>query len=160
MKKRRILIIAGIAVLAGMLLINPARTNPPAAPGQHVFATNSPPKEITSLMRAACFDCHSHETKWPWYSRVAPFSWWLVDHVETGRKELNFSEWPHDDPRGAAKKWSGVRDEVEGGSMPLPSYTWGHPEARLTDAQREQLAGWADQEGQRLRALAPAADTE
>ncbi|HHY85673.1 MAG TPA: heme-binding domain-containing protein [Verrucomicrobia bacterium] len=151
MKKRAKWFLGGAAVCgAAALLINPTLSNPPVAPGSDFMAAHTPPPEIAEMIRNSCYDCHSHETRWPWYSRVAPVSWWLVDHVNDGREELNFSNWPRDDARRAAKMLRGIRDEVEYGTMPLPSYTWGHPKARLTQAQREQLAAWADEEASRI----------
>lgn len=85
----------------------------------------------------ACFDCHSNQTQWPWYSNVAPMSWLVQSHVEEGRRELNFSVWSQGEGDEAAEA---VRD----GEMPPRSYTLLHPEARLTDAEREQLARGLD----------------
>lgn len=86
------------------------------------------------LARRACFDCHSNETKWPWYSHFAPASWILQHHVDKGRRELNFSEW--DLPQKEAKK--SVK-EVQEGKMPLRPYALMHPEARLQPAERQEL---------------------
>jgi hypothetical protein len=144
-----------VAAFAGMQLANPSRINPPLVPGHDLGATNAPPPEIATLLRNACYDCHSRETRWPWYSGVAPVSWWVATHVRDGRERLDFSSWPHDDPERARKKMNRIREEVEYGNMPLPSYTWGHPEARLTAPQREQLIRWAEQEAERLKALSP-----
>ena len=142
----------GIAVIAGLLqLTNPARTNPPVTAGHDLLATNPPPADVAATLQAACYDCHSFQTEWPWYSRVAPASWLLVDHVNGARKRLNFSEWPHDDPERAAKKWRHVADQVRSGEMPLPSYTWIHTASRLNAGQRDRLAQWADQEARRLQ---------
>src|SRR5262245_17833149 len=94
------------------------------------------------MLQGACYDCHSDKTEWPWYNHIAPVSWWLADHVNDGRKRLNFSAWPHDDPSKAARKWSHVSDEVSGGTMPLSSYTWMHSAARLTAEERERFAKW------------------
>jgi hypothetical protein len=138
-------------VLAGLQLTNPARTNPPVAPGRDLLAAQAPPAEIAALLRAACYDCHSDETKWPWYSRVAPMSWLVVGHVNEGRERLNFSNWPHDDPQRAAKKWNRVSEEVDSGDMPLPSYAWIHAPARLRVEQRQFLVKWAGQEARRLQ---------
>ena len=85
--------LAGAAVLAALVLLSIqfvpiARTNPP------IEADLAAPAEIKDILRRACYDCHSHETKWPWYSRVAPLSWWVAAHVEKGRADLNFSHWP------------------------------------------------------------------
>jgi hypothetical protein len=154
--------ILGGAVLAfaALQLTNPPRTNPPVAPGRDLLATNAPPSEIAALLRNACYDCHSDESKWPWYSRIAPMSWAVAGHVKDGRERLNFSDWPHDDPQRARKKWNRISEEVGYGDMPLPSYTWIHAEARLTAGQREQIVNWAEQEAERLKRLSPEADRD
>lgn len=140
-----------LTVLAAALLINPRLTNPPLVAGQDLTATNSPPPEIVKLIHNACYDCHSDETKWPWYSHVAPVSWWLVEHVEDGRKRLNFSQWPHDDWKRAARRWRSIADSVSEGDMPLPGYDRMHPAARLTNEERKKISDWAEQEADRLR---------
>lgn len=152
----------GAAVLAVALLqlIQPDRTNPPVTAGRDLLASNAPPAEIVTLLRAACYDCHSHETRWPWYSRISPISWWVVDHVKDGRKHLNFSDWPHDRPKRARTHWRSSYDEVEAGDMPLASYTWLHPESRLSTGQRQALLDWAEQEADRLKAVADEAGEE
>jgi len=144
-----------VVAVAGLQLTNPARTNPPVAPGHDLLATNAPPPDVATLLRNACYDCHSYETHWPWYSRVAPVSWWVARHVVDGRERLNFSEWAHDDPTRARKKWNRIRDEVDYGDMPLRSYTWAHPEARLTATQRQAITNWAGQEALRLQSDSP-----
>ena len=145
-------VLGGMALIALLLqLANPPRSNPPVIPGHDLLATNPPPAKIAALLRAACYDCHSNETKWPWYSRVAPVSWWMADHIRNARKRLNLSEWPHENPERAAKKWNRIGEEVSSGDMPLPSYTWAHPAARLNTGQRQELANWAGQEARRLQ---------
>ncbi len=153
MKKRFKWICGGAAAAAFVLLqlTNPPRTNPPVVPGHDLLASNAPPEHIAGILRAACYDCHSSETRWPWYSHVAPVSWWLVDHINDARKQLNFSDWPHNDARRAARKWRRVSDEVSSGDMPLRSYTWIHAAARLSPAQRDELAKWAGQQAARLQ---------
>jgi hypothetical protein len=144
-------ILGGLMVVAVLIqLKHPTHTNPPIEPGGDLFATNPPPAEIAALLRAACYNCHSYETKWPWYSHVAPISWWLVDHVAEGRVRLNFSDWPHDSPEYASATLEHINKEVRLGRMPLPSYIWGHSEARLTPAQRKQLADWAEHQALQL----------
>jgi hypothetical protein len=142
----------GAAVVAALLqLTNPARTNPPVLPGHDLSATNAPPAEIQTMLHNACYDCHSAETRWPWYSHVAPVSWLVVGDINDARRRLNFSEWPHDDPRRAARKLHSIAEAVSSGDMPLRSYTSMHAEARLSPVQREQLAGWATKAADRLR---------
>lgn len=162
MKKRTKWVFGGTAgaLVACALLINPPLTNPPVQPGSDLTASNPPPAEIVKILHGACYDCHSDETKWPWYSHVAPVSWWLVEHVNDGRKHLDFSKWPHDDPHRAGRNWGRISDSVSSGDMPFPNYDLMHPAAKLTDAQRDQLANWADQEADRLRAIAAEQDSE
>jgi hypothetical protein len=79
----------------------------------------------------ACFDCHSNETSWPWYSNIAPFSWRLQNHVDEGRDKLNFSEW------GSGEEEDEITDSVVSGEMPPWDYTLLHPDANFTGADRE-----------------------
>ena len=145
------------ALAAGFALLqftNPARTNPPVAPGGDISAANPPPPPIAALLHAACYDCHSHETKWPWYSRVAPASWLVVGDVNGGRERLNFSDWPHALPERAAKRLERMSEELGYKEMPPAKYTLLHPAARLTDSQRAQLIHWADKTAAKLKASA------
>ena len=90
--------------------------------------------ETRQLAQRACFDCHSNETKWPWYASVAPVSWFTQRHVDSGRRKLNLSEW--DLPQKEAKDTVKV---VQKGEMPLGSYTLAHPQARLQPAEQQLL---------------------
>ncbi len=114
------------------------------------MASNAPPQEVAALLKSSCYDCHSSETKWPWYSYVAPMSWVLVQHVNDARESLNFSDWPHDAPNRARKKWKRVAEAVDANEMPLPSYVLIHRDSRLTAQQRKQLVEWAELEGKKL----------
>lgn len=124
--------LAGAFVLVAIQLVpyGPERTPPPIT-GEPAW--DSP--ATRELAARACFDCHSSETRWPWYSHVAPVSWLIRDHVDEGRATLDFSTWDHpgSDPDEAA-------DEVREGEMPPSYYVALHPEARLTDAERAALA--------------------
>ena len=131
---------AGLAVAIVLVLIQliPAdRTNPP------VRIDVDAPDEVKEILRRACYDCHSHETRWPWYSRVAPVSWWIADHVEHGRGDLNFSEWPALDFYAQELAFKDIEEQITKGEMPLRNYTILHPEARLTDDERETILRWA-----------------
>lgn len=146
-----------VAVAAGLVLIQflPCdRTNPPIAPGRDIIAATQPPPPVAALLRDACYDCHSHETRWPWYDRIAPTSWWVAGHIQDGRKRLNFSDWPPADPRRAKKKLEQISEAVTDGAMPLPSYTWMHPAARLSAAAKQLLVDWAEAEAAKLSAAA------
>jgi hypothetical protein len=144
--------VGGIVLLGGAALqfTNPAHLNPPVQPGRDLLASNPPPAEVVALLKNACYDCHSDETVWPWYSFIAPLSWSVVGHVNDARKTMNFSQWPHNDPAHARKRWRRIRDMVASQEMPLRSYTWLHPEARLTEDERKRLLQWADHVSDRL----------
>ena len=101
--------------------------------------------EVATLLKSACYDCHSMESVYPWYSYITPVSWFLFDHVEDGRSELNFSEWGTMTAKRKLHKLKELSEEVEEGEMPLKSYTPIHPEARLTSAQRNQIIAWASE---------------
>jgi len=143
--KKWLKVIGGIAVLAfaAMQLANPSHQNPPIAPGRDVLASSPPPPSVAANLKNACYDCHSYETKWPWYSYIAPVSWYVARDVNAARASLNFSDWPHDDAGRARKRWGHIADEVESGEMPLSSYTRMHPQARLDAQQRAELVKWA-----------------
>ena len=140
-----------IVVFALPQFTNPARTNPPLPPGGDISATNPPPPQIAALLHAACYDCHSDETKWPWYSRVAPASWLVVSDVNDGRERLNFSDWPHALPERAAKRLERMSEELGYKNMPPAKYTIIHSDARLTDDQRQELIHWADDAAAKLK---------
>jgi hypothetical protein len=153
MKKKLKWIAGSIAAVFVLLqFTNPARTNPPAPPGGDISATNPPPPQIAALLHAACYDCHSDETKWPWYGHVAPVSWLVVGDVNDGRERLNFSDWPHALPERAAKRLEQMSEELDYKEMPPKKYTLIHAGARLTDSQRQELIHWADQEAEKLKA--------
>ena len=99
--------------------------------------------QTEALAKRACYDCHSHETRWPWYSRVAPLSWWIAEHVEHGRGDLNFSQWPVLDFEQQEHIFRDIDEQIEAGEMPLKSYLLLHREARLSDEDRQVLRRWA-----------------
>lgn len=105
------------------------------------FAAHTAPSEL-ALLKASCYDCHSNETEYPWYANVQPLSLWLNHHVEEGREELNFSLWNTYSIKEMDHKLEESHEMVEKGEMPLKSFTWTHPEARLSDAERTQLTNW------------------
>jgi mono/diheme cytochrome c family protein len=106
-----------------------AKTNPPVI-AEPVWDSS----QTKALAQRACYDCHSNETKWPWYSNIAPVSWLVIHDTNEGRSKLNFSQWGQD--RQEADEAAEV---VEKGEMPLPIYLPLHPEARLTSEEKAQL---------------------
>lgn len=133
---RRIALVLGVALVA-IQLVPVDRSNP-------VVETEMPaPDDVRGLLRRACYDCHSNETVWPWYSRIAPVSWLLAFDVREGRKELNYSTWNRYDEKRQAKLVKESWEELAEGEMPPWYYTPLHPEATLSDAERAVLREWA-----------------
>lgn len=150
MKRWKLILLIVAVLLLVAQLIRPSMTNPPVNPAQTLQATTSVPPAVTQILDRSCRDCHSSNTSWPWYSKVAPMSWLLADHVSEGRKELSFSEWATYAPRKKARKLQEVDEQVREGEMPLKSYLPLHPEAKLSDADRQTLSAWALAERQRM----------
>jgi hypothetical protein len=141
-----------VALIAGFALLqltNPPRTNPPVV--LDLLAAHPAPPEIAAMLHAACYDCHSSETRWPWYSHVAPMSWLIAQDVAEGRQHLNLSAWPNDNPVRAVKLLDKMSDAIGTGEMPLDKYTKLHADARLTEVQRKELMDWLDGESARLK---------
>ncbi len=106
------------------------------------FENETKPSEaLAALLKSNCYDCHSNQTEYPWYSKIAPVSYWLDDHVKDGKKHFNVSEWENYSVKKKDHKLEELIEEVEEGEMPLDSYTWIHGD--ITEEQRELLIQWA-----------------
>jgi hypothetical protein len=130
----------GVALVCAFLLAQlfPVRRENPPVESEVPAST-----EVRRILRDACYDCHSHETRWPWYSHVAPFSWLVAHDVSNAREHLDFSAWERYDAREQRKKLEEVWEEVEEGEMPLWYYLLLHPEARLGEDDERRLRAWA-----------------
>ena len=130
-------VLLGLAVLFGLAQLVPVdRTN------LAVESDVAAPGPANAVLRRACYDCHSNETVWPWYSQVAPVSWLLAHDVREGRRELNFSTWSTYDPKRRAKKLKETVEEVRDGDMPPWYYVIMHSEAKLSGADRAAIERW------------------
>jgi hypothetical protein len=138
---RRTGVLVAVGLLAAIQLWPVDRTNPP------VRSDLQAPAAVREVLVRSCFDCHSHQTTWPWYSHVAPLSWWIAGHVASGRADLDFSEWPNFDFAAQDLLLQGIAKQVQSGAMPPRSYVWGHPAARLSDADRQLVLDWAQVSG-------------
>jgi len=132
--------LAGVATLAVAQFVPTKRTNPR---GQGALAARP---AIEAPLRRACYDCHSSETRWPWYSRVAPISWFVVRDVNLGRKEINFSQWGSYYPATRRRKLQWMGRSLREENMPPWFYRLTHRDAHLTDADRDALERWIESE--------------
>ena len=141
-------------VLIGLFLaaqfVRPARTNPPVDESQTIFARTQMTPQVAATLNRSCVDCHSNKTAWPWYTNVVPLSWFIVNHVNTGRQFLNLSEWGRLDVDRQSRKLRQMCDQIEDGNMPLSSYTPMHPGSKLSAEDKKTLCDWTDAERERL----------
>ncbi|WNH07845.1 heme-binding domain-containing protein [Thalassobellus suaedae] len=105
----------------------------------------NPPEDVKLILKETCYDCHSNVTRYPWYNNITPVNYWLNHHIEEGKEELNFSNWIGNSVKRKDDKFEELIEMVEDKEMPLPSYTWTHKEAKLTDAQIASVVNWAKQ---------------
>ena len=131
-----------IIVLAFMQFKSVDKTNPPIVEQQDFFARNNAPEEIKALFKNACYDCHSNETKYPWYFNVAPVSWWTRGHIDHAREEMNFSIWKTFNAKKQSHLMEECIEKISEKEMPLLSYIIAHPEARISEDERNQMATW------------------
>lgn len=135
-------LIIGVGLLLVIQVIRPARTNPPTDPAKTLDATLHPPANVSALLERGCSDCHTNNTVWPWYTNVAPLSWWIINHVNEGRRRVSFSDWGNYDADKQARELTAVCTRLERHNMPLLSYLLMHPDARLTDLERKTICDW------------------
>ncbi len=155
---KKILKIAAVVLVAAFVVgqfIRPNFSNPPIVPGETLEDSTAVPAEVQMVLARSCSDCHSNKTLYPWYSKITPFNWFLADHIEDGRKEMNFSVWNTYTPKRKLKKLEEMGEQLERKDMPLPSYLWIHRDAVLSEDQSKLLRDWADGEAQTIKAANP-----
>ncbi len=131
--------IIGLAIIFVVIQFIPVkRYNPPIT-----SEINTPP-EVKNVLQRSCYDCHSNETDWHFYSYVAPVSWLVARDVNKGREELNFSEWNKYDNKKRNKKIKEIDKEVAEGEMPMKLYLITHPSADLTENEKQIIKNWTD----------------
>lgn len=138
MKRRNIVAFALAAIIIAIQFIPVDRSNPP------IQSDIQAPSSVSDILRRSCYDCHSHETHWPWYSRIAPISWFLAHHIHEGREKLNFSQWNELSTRKQSETIHEIWEETSKGHMPLRSYLIMHPKAKLTEEELTLIRTWSE----------------
>ena len=133
---KKVLIII-VIILIAIQFIPVNKTNPPVTAGLNA------PAELMSDFKKSCYDCHSHETVWPWYSNIVPVSLLIINDVNEGRGHLNFSEWENLSRKNKAKLKEEIWEEIEKGGMPLGKYILLHPEAELNQKDKDLIKEWS-----------------
>ena len=144
-----VLIIGAVAFVIAQFF-GPRKTNPASDATQAIESRLQVTLPVAAILDHSCIDCHSNKTRWPWYSNVAPVSWFVIGHVNEGRDNLNFSDWgryTQSDVDGLLKR---MCREVKGGAMPLSSYTPLHSGSKLSAEDVKTLCAWTDAERARI----------
>jgi hypothetical protein len=133
-----LIIVAVLIVGFGLIQLIPVSiTNPP------VESDIQAPPEVKTILKTSCYNCHSHETVWPWYSKVAPISWLLASDANEGRSRLDFSTWNKYKPEKQITLIDDALNEIKEGGMPPWYYTMKHTEAKITPDKIKILEDWA-----------------
>lgn len=149
----------GIILLIALVVIQfirPAK-NIAATPAEHhISKLYAVPVDVEQTLIKACYDCHSYNTKYPWYSNIQPAAWWLNDHIKDGKRHLNFDEFTNYRVAKQYKKLEECIEETKEGEMPLESYTIIHKDAVLTEAEKLAFATWCETVRDSIKAQYPA----
>lgn len=133
-----------LIVLIVMQFIRPDKNVSEIPSPNDIRVYHAVPDNVLSILKRACYDCHSNNTSYPWYAEIQPVGWWLADHVKEGKSELNFSEFGTYSVKKADHKLEEVVEMVEDKEMPLESYTFIHKDAVLSKEESELLINWAN----------------
>jgi hypothetical protein len=134
----------GVAlVFVAIQFVDPGYKFPVSKPEENLMVVQNVPTQISSLLKRSCNDCHSNETAYPWYSRIAPLSWEMSEHIILGREELNFSEWKSYSKKKQVRKLKQMCSEVREGEMPFYQYLWLHRDAVLSPEDKSSLCDWS-----------------
>lgn len=139
-----------LVIFLGIQLVQPERNNPPVDQAKTIEAYVNVPPEVKSILERSCYDCHTHYTKWPWYSYVAPASWLVARDVKNGRSALNLTTWGDYSKRKRIAKLDQICDELTEDAMPIKPYRIMHPDAALSKAEVDLICSWVDDERDRL----------
>lgn len=131
------------AVFFLLQFIQPSRNEGSAKSENDISNYITVPSTVQKTLETSCYDCHSNHTEYPWYSRIQPIGWWLKNHIDEGKEELNFSEFNAYSMKRKMKKMKEIAEMIEEDEMPLASYTFIHRNSVLSEAQKAELISWA-----------------
>lgn len=140
--KRKILL-ALLVILVGIQFIQPAKNRSQSISEKDISRIYPVPQQVEVILKKTCYDCHSNNTEYPWYSYIQPVGWWLANHVNEGKEELNFAEFGGYEPVYQYRRLNAVIGTVKENEMPLNSYTWIHRDASLNNDEKTALSSWA-----------------
>ena len=142
MSKRKIVAWTVLLLFLVIQFFRPRRNNDGKVPDLSFVQQYAAPDSVNRILQAACYDCHSDHTRYPWYANIQPIGWILAGHIRRGKSNLNFSEFNSYSRRRQLSKFKAIADQVEDGEMPLPSYGLIHKKARLSASEKNLLISW------------------
>jgi len=143
-KKKKIFIYTLIGIFALMQIYPSKRPEVTAINPDDLIKNTNTPENIAYMLKSACYDCHSNESTYPWYANIAPVKWWIYDHINEGREDLNFSTWATLSKTDQAEALDDIATAVMEGEMPLKPYPITHPKAKLSEADRQAISDWTE----------------
>lgn len=152
---KKILLIL-LLLLVIIQFIHPSRNISKGDQPDNIAHAFNVPAEVKTILDKACMDCHSNNTRYPWYFKIQPVDWWLTHHVNEGKRELNFDEYTNKTLRYQYHKMESTVDQVKKGEMPLDSYLWMHKDATLSEEEKNVLINWAHGITNEMKAKYPA----
>lgn len=142
MSKAKKILLALFIVFIAMQFIRPAPNSSNTVQTADMVTHFNTPANIAGILKTSCYDCHSNNTRYPWYANVQPIGWLLANHVTDGKEELNFNEFTTYSKRRQLSKFKSIQNSVKDGSMPLSSYTLLHSDAKLSEESKTSLLQW------------------
>lgn len=145
MKTVKIILLILLVAFVGIQFIPTERNQTDIVPVTDFMLVNNVPNNIKNNLQVSCYDCHSNNTKYPWYNKIQPVAWFLEEHIKDGKKELNFNEWESLSNRRKASKLRSIIKQIESGEMPLNSYTLIHKDAKLSSEETNEIINFIAQ---------------
>ena len=132
-----------LIALIGVQFFRPSKNIQEGMSANHINSKFAVPEDVKLILEKACFDCHSNNSRYPWYFNIQPVGIWMNKHIKDAKSGLNFSEYTDKRPRYQHHKMEEVIEKVKEGEMPLDSYTWTHKDARLSENEKNKIIDWA-----------------
>jgi hypothetical protein len=151
---KKILIVL-LIIFVLIQFIRPAKNQSTVLSSTDITTKFPVPDSVQQILKVACNDCHTNNTRYPWYAEVQPVAWWLNNHIQDGKRALNFSEFTSYRIRKQFHRLDDIDEQIKKNEMPLPSYTWIHKDAILTERQKLTLANWTQTLRDSMRAQYP-----
>ena len=151
-KKIMLVLLAALVVIQ---FIHPKKNKAEGPQPNYIGNAFNIPAEVKTILAKACNDCHSNNTRYPWYANFQPIHWWLNKHIKEGKKHINYDEYTNRPLRYQYHKMEDTIEMVKDGEMPLNSYTWTHKDAKLTAEEKAKITGWAQSVMDSMKAKYP-----